>query len=654
MSTMKSKILQLIASDGYLKLYSDKIQRRLDELHHKEVELSITNKSLSEFACGHLYFGLHYSNGKWIFREFAPNAVRIDFVIGAEEEVSVWKPVQIYPMYPLGDGNWEIILPDNVLRNKMLYRLKVYWTGGCGERLPVWCNRVMQDPKTFDYSAQVWIQDYQWKYPSPQKPKIPFIYEAHIGMATEAFRVGTFNEFRDTRLSYVKKAGYNTIQIIGIQEHPYYASFGYQVSNFFAVSSRLGTPEELKSLIDEAHRLGLLVIMDLVHSHSVNNELESLNLFDGDPGLYFYPDERRYHPEWGTLCFNYAKGNVIHFLLSNCKYWIEEFNIDGFRFDGVSSMLYNNHGLHTDFNHYDMYFDDDNVNYDAMNYLQLANLLIHQLRPSAITIAEEMSGMPGVAYPVKEGGIGFDYRLNMGIPDYWVKTIEKSNIGNWDTAQMFFELTQKRKEEKTISYVESHDQALVGDQTVIFRLLKEKIYNNMLAINKDQFTCRAVALHKMVRLVTLATSGNGYLNFMGNEFGHPEWIDFPREGNDWSYQYARRQWSLLNPLLKYNELGEFDKAMLQLFCKHFKVFNSEPKLIHQEYQQSILIFQRGCLLFFFNFGNKEFSYPNIWNKKIGKSLLKISILYSSTSFKLGNDDVFIIPSISSTVIQIKD
>lgn len=649
---MKNNTLQLIENDGYLKIYSDKIQRRLDLLHQKEVELSLTNRSLSEFACGHLYFGLHHSNGEWIFREFAPNAIRIDFVIGSEEETAVWTPVCFFPMRPSGNGNWEVALPDEVLHDRMLYRLKIYWAGGCGERLPAWCNRVVQDPDTFEYSAQVWIQDYQWKYPSPRKPKIPFIYEAHIGMATEDARVGTFNEFHDKRLSYIKEAGYNAIQIIGIQEHPYYGSFGYQVSNFFAVSSRFGTPEELKSLIDEAHGLGLFVIMDLVHSHSVKNELEGLNLFDGDPGLYFYPDQRRNHVEWGTLCFNYGKGNVIHFLLSNCKYWLEEFNIDGFRFDGVSSMLYNDHGLHTNFNHYDMYFDDFNINYDAMNYLQLANLLVHQLRPSAITIAEEVSGMPGVAYPVKEGGIGFDYRLNMGIPDYWIRTIEESNTGNWDTAHMFFELTRKRKEEKTISYVESHDQALVGDQTIIFRMLKEKIYDNMLAINKDQFTCRAVALHKMIRLVTLATSGNGYLNFMGNEFGHPEWIDFPRKGNNWSYQYARRQWSLLDPQLKYYDLGEFDKEMLRLFRKHSSIFNSDPELVYQNPQQSVLIFQRGGLLFFFNFGCEAFYYPDAGNKVTGNSLLRIAMPDPTASSI--PDNAFIIPAISSTVIRIKE
>ena len=366
----------------------------------------------------------------------------------------------------------------------------------------------------------------------------------------------------------------------------------------------------------------------------------------------FYPDQRRNHVEWGTLCFNYGKGNVIHFLLSNCKYWLEEFNIDGFRFDGVSSMLYNDHGLHTNFNHYDMYFDDFNINYDAMNYLQLANLLVHQLRPSAITIAEEVSGMPGVAYPVKEGGIGFDYRLNMGIPDYWIKTIEESNTGNWDTTHMFFELTRKRKEEKTISYVESHDQALVGDQTVIFRMLKEKIYDNMLAINEDQFTCRAIALHKMIRLVTLATSGNGYLNFMGNEFGHPEWIDFPRKGNNWSYKYARRQWSLLNPLLKYYDLGEFDKEMLRLFHKYSSIFNSDPELIYQHPQQSALIFQRGCLLFFFNFGNEPFYYPDAGNKMTGKPLLRIAM--SGPPASSIPDNAFVIPSISSTVVRIKE
>lgn len=619
-----NRSFQYILDDPYLLPYKGKIEERLDILLRKKVYLSLENRSLSDFACGYLYFGLHKYGTQWIFREYAPNAFRIDFIIGQNSENNQWIPKCVKPMTFTDNGNWEIFLDPEDLCDGTLYRIKIYWKNDNAERLPAWCNRVVQDPNTLEYSAQVCTSSHKWKSKVPDTPTIPLIYEAHVGMATEDLKIGTFQEFQDSIIPYIKKAGYNTIQLMGIQEHPYYGSFGYHVSNFFAVSSRFGTPDDLKSLIDTAHSLGMKVIMDLVHSHSVKNELEGLNSFDGDPGLYFYSDERRNHPQWGSLCFNYDKGNVIHFLLSNCKYWLEEFHLDGFRFDGVSSMLYNNHGLGVNFCDYSMYFDEVNINRGAIAYLQLANQLIHELRPDAITIAEEMSGMPGLTSSVEEGGIGFDYRLAMGIPDYWIQTIKECNTADWDTGKMYFELTRKRIEEKTISYVESHDQALVGDQTIIFRLLQKKIYDTMLASNEDSFTTRGIALHKMIRFITIVTAGNGFLNFMGNEFGHPEWIDFPRIGNNWSYEYARRQWSLNNPNLKYYDLGQFDKHMIKFISKHHDIYEYRPILIYQNSKQSVLIFNRSDLYFFFNFGNTQVAYLNDCLELEGQILLEVS------------------------------
>jgi len=427
-------------------------------------------------------------------------------------------------------------------------------------------------------------------------------------MATEEFREGTFTEYLDRIIPYIKQSGYNTIQLMAIQEHPYYGSFGYHVSNFFAVSSRFGTPDEFKSLVDMAHRNGLRVIMDLIHSHSVKNVAEGLNIFDGTPHQYFHAGERRNHPAWDSLCFNYGKNEVLHFLLSNCKYWLEEYRVDGFRFDGITSMLYTHHGLSKDFTEYAMYFDGSEDR-DATTYLMLANRLIHQVNPNAVTIAEEMSGMPGIATPIAEGGIGFDYRLAMGTPDYWIKLIKDVPDENWEVGNIYYELSRKRDDEKTIGYVESHDQALVGDKTVFFRLIDKEIYNMMNTGSKSLVVDRGMALHKMIRLITIATSGNGYLCFMGNEFGHPEWIDFPREGNNWSYQHARRQWSLLNnPKLKYQFLADFDKAMLSLVGnEHF--FLNPAELLYENKEQQILAFRRNNLIFVFNF-SPDHSYTD--------------------------------------------
>jgi len=605
---------RLVQNDTWLKPFAKQIAQREVRLFRKEKELT-QDGSLSDFATGYLYFGLHRTSAGWVFREWAPNATAI-YMIG---DFTGWKTNPEYALKPLPKGVWELELPQEKLRHGQLYRLLVCWKGGQGERIPSYANRTVQDEQTKIFSAQVWNpeQPYVWTAlsPTPSFPQregvspslgggwgeaVPLIYESHVGMATEEYRVGTFTEYRDQIIPYIKQSGYNTIQLMAIQEHPYYGSFGYHVSNFFAVSSRFGTPDEFKSLIDTAHQQGLRVIMDLVHSHSVKNVAEGLNIFDGTPYQYFHSDSRRDHPAWDSLCFDYGKNEVLHFLLSNCKYWLEEYHLDGFRFDGITSMLYTHHGLSRDFTEYAMYFDGSEDT-DATTYLMLANRLIHQINPDAITIAEEMSGMPGLATPIADGGIGFDYRLAMGTPDYWIKLIKEQTDQTWEVGNIFYELTRKRDDEKTIGYIESHDQALVGDKTVFFRLVDKDIYNKMNVGVKNIKIDRGMALHKMIRLITCATSGNGYLCFMGNEFGHPEWIDFPREGNNWSYQHARRQWSLVKDTkLKFRFLAEFDKAMLSL-AGNGNFFLRPAELLYENKAQQILAFRRGDLVFVFNF-----------------------------------------------------
>ncbi len=593
-------MLAIIKNDPWLEPYKDKISVRHHRALEKEKELTIGINNLSEFACGHLYYGLHKIDDNWIFRESASNASRI-FIVG---EFNNWQELPEFELKKTTGDNWEIILPPDAMNHKDLYKLSIYWKGGHGFRIPSYVNRVLQDGSTKIYNGQVWDprEPYKWKNSKiDYSSRTPIIYEAHIGMASEEEKIGTYDEFREKVLPIIIKANYNTIQLMAIQEHPYYGSFGYHVTNFFAATSKFGTPEDLKKLIDEAHGAGIGVIMDLVHSHSAKNELEGLNNFDGNPFLFFHKGPRREHIAWDSLCFDYGKNNVIHFLLSNCKYWIDEYNIDGFRFDGVTSMLYYDHGLSRNFTSYDMYFDN-NQDEDAITYFKLANKLIHLVNPNALTIAEEMSGMPGITVPVEDGGFGFDYRLAMGIPDYWIKIIKEVPDENWNVTDMFYELTKKRKDEKTISYAESHDQALVGDKTIMFRLADKEMYWFMNKDSQNIMIDRGMALHKMIRLLTIATSGGGYLNFMGNEFGHPEWIDFPRDGNNWSYKYAKRQWSLLeNTSLRYYYLANFDKDMIQVFRDANIIFNSYCWLYHDNRNDQVLAFERKGFLFVFNF-----------------------------------------------------
>lgn len=599
-------MLKLVEEDKLLKPFAGIIEKRHQQVLAMEREFTYRTTRLSDSCNSYLYYGLHRTNEGWVFREWAPNATAI-YLLG---EFNDWRKHPDYALTKVGDGNWEIKLPLGALAHEMLYRLLVEWNGGSGERLPSHVRRVIQDEYTKIYSVQVWdpLNPYQMRHERPKRTDYPLIYEAHIGMSTEHRRVSTFTEFRLFVLPRIVDLGYNTIQLMAVQEHPYYGSFGYQVANFFAVSSRFGTPDELKALIDAAHSMGIRVIMDIVHSHAVNNEEEGLSRFDGSYDQYFYPGERGYHPLWGSRCFDYGKHEVLNFLLSNCKYWLEEFRFDGYRFDGITSMLYWDHGINKDFTEYSLYYDG-NQDESAITYLALANRVIHQVDPEAITIAEDMSGMPGVASPLEYGGMGFDYRMNMGTPDYWIKLLKEKRDEEWHVGDLFYELTNKREEEHTISYAESHDQALVGDKTIFFRLVDKAIYTSMSVFDKSVIIDRGMSLHKMIRLVTIGTAADGYLNFMGNEWGHPEWIDFPREGNGWSYDHARRLWSLVDDEnLRFRFLNVFDKSMIQM-VNDTRVFHWRPEPLVRDNERQVLIFTRGDYLFVFNF-NPEKSFPD--------------------------------------------
>ena len=583
--------------DPWLTPYKNAIEARRKRILDEKRKIC-GDASLSESVCNHLYYGLHRTADGWVIREWAPSATRI-FLTG---DFNGWKRTAGYELKPVGQGNWELVLPELFLHHGDLYKLWIEWPGGGGERLPAYAVRVVQNPETKIFCAQVWnpARPYEWKHGRPPKRPHPLIYECHIGMCSEEEKVASFGDFRKIVLPRVKRLGYDVLQIMALQEHPYYGSFGYQVSNFFALSSRFGTPEEFKALVDEAHSMGISVIMDVVHSHSVANEAEGLGRFDGREDLYFYGGPQGHHPAWGSRCFDYGKDEVKRFLLSNLKFWMEEYHLDGFRFDGVTSMIYWDHGLGRDFGDYSLYFDAG-VDENAITYLALANMLVHELDPDAITIAEDVSGLAGLAAPFASGGIGFDFRMSMGIADHWIKWIKEKSDEQWSVGEIWWELTNKRADEHTISYAECHDQALVGDKTLIFRLIDKEMYWSMDKSSVNLTVDRGIALHKMIRLVTAATCGGGYLNFMGNEFGHPEWIDFPREGNGWSFSHARRLWSLPdNPGLRYAGLEAFDSRMIRCL-KSGRLLGGDLELLKADEGDKVLIFRRKNTIFALNF-----------------------------------------------------
>ncbi len=584
------------------------IELRMELYLSTKKRLLAKGQTLNDFANAHNYYGFHHVKGGWYYREWAPMANQLYL----EGEFNDWKKTT-HPLTKLEGGNWEIFLKgDKALWDGCKVKVVVDTKLERTERFPLYTKKVVRDPESLVFDAVVTDnkKTFKWTDKKFKGEKELYIYEAHVGMAQEEGRIGTYLEFADKILPKIKAAGYNTIQLMAIMEHPYYGSFGYQVSNFYAASSWFGAPEDLKYLVNKAHKMGIRVLLDLVHSHAVKNTAEGINMFDGTVWQFFHDGEKGEHPAWGTKCFNYGNDGVLHFLLSNLKFWLEEYHFDGFRFDGITSMLYHDHGLGTDFCSNDKYFSM-NTHTEAITYLQLANELIRQVKPDAITIAEDMSGMPGMCLPIEDGGIGFDYRLGMGLPDMWIKTVKELRDEDWNIYKMWCDMCLRRPGEKTIAYVESHDQALVGDKTIMFRLADAAMYTDM---NKDCHNTvidRAVALHKMIRLFTLGGGGEGYLNFMGNEFGHPEWIDFPREGNGWSYHYCRRQWSLKeNGFLKYQWLGDFDEDMINL-AKDNRLFTQQMgDLMLNKEREQILVFYRHGLLFAFNF-NPDQSMANI-------------------------------------------
>ena len=591
--------LKLLAVDPWLKPYKKDLLLRMKRYRDLEKALLGEGGSLKEFANGHHFFGFHRVAEGWVYREWAPAAEAL-FLLG---DFNHWDHYS-HPLNKVG-GYWEIFLPGKeALPHESRVKVRVRSQGSELDRIPLYIRRVVQDPATRDFSGQIWSPKTAYKWNDKgfrvDGAKPPFIYEAHIGMAQEKEAIGTYTEFADNILPRVKALGYNTVQIMAVMEHPYYASFGYHVSNYFAASSWFGTPEELKALIDKAHGMGIAVLMDIVHSHAVKNLAEGINKFDGTTTQFFHAKKRGEHSAWDSKLFNYGKHEVIHFLLSNIKFWLEEYHFDGFRFDGVTSMIYHDHGLGTAFDEYSKYFSL-NTDLEALNYLQLANGLIKALRPDSISIAEDMSGMPGMCIPVADGGIGFDYRLAMGMPDFWVKTLQVKDE-DWDMHKLWHELSTGRPGEKRIGYVESHDQALVGDKTLIFRMADKEMYDQMDKLSQNLKIDRAIALHKMSRLITISLGCEGYLNFMGNEFGHPEWIDFPREGNGWSFQHCRRQWSLAdNSLLRYECLNSFDAAMIRFMGQEDLMGGGVPQILWLDQERKLVAFRKKDALFIFNF-----------------------------------------------------
>lgn len=602
-----------IRDDRYLEPFADALRYRYAKYQELLSAIQTAEGGLDNFSRGYETMGLVRVEGGVRYREWAPAAKEM-FLFG---EFNNWDR-KACPLKRGEYGIWECFVKDKEGKPGIPHNTKVKATviaqdGMALDRNPAWATYCLQDPTTFLYDTVFWNppKKYEWKAPHHVKrPQSLRIYECHVGMGSNDLKVGSYREFADNVLPRIKKTGYTAVQIMAIMEHAYYASFGYHVTNFFAISSRCGQPEDLKYLIDKAHELGIYVLMDIVHSHASSNSMDGINHFDGTDHQYFHEGERGRHELWDSRLFNYGHWEVLRFLLSNLRWYMEEYHFDGFRFDGITSMLYLHSGISVQFSgDYNEYFGLQ-VDIDACVYMMLANDLLHKLYPDvACTIAEDVSGMPTLCVPVERGGLGFDYRLAMAIPDMWIDIFEKEKDENWNMGNIVHTLTNRRWNEKTIGYCESHDQALVGDKTMAFWLMDAAMYTDMSCNGfPSPAVERGIALHKMVRMLTMCLSGEGYLTFMGNEFGHPEWIDFPREGNGNSYQHARRRWDLVdNTMLRYRHLYLFEQQMHALeeahpFCR---VQVHQYVVISHESDKIIVVEKGDRLLFVFNFHHSQ-------------------------------------------------
>lgn len=647
----KKKLPILVKNDVWLEPYAEEVQGRIDRYKNKLEEIKKEHKSLKSFAQGYTYFGFNYDSKKkgWWYREWAPKAKGLSLI----GDFNGWDR-NAHPLQKNEAGIWEIFLssvdvPDFGHGTKV----KVHVTSSKEprDRIPAYIKYTVQPEGEIDYVGEIYHpkKKFNWSdtgFQSDAALAEPYIYECHVGMAQEKEGLGTYREFADLILPRIKEQGYNAIQVMAIQEHPYYGSFGYHVSSFFAPSSRFGNPDDLRYMVNKAHEMGIAVIMDIVHSHAVKNIAEGLNEFDGSDDQYFHPGGKGYHDGWDSKLFNYGKKEVLRFLLSNVRYWLEEFHFDGFRYDGVTSMLYFHHG-NISFDNYGKYFEDG-VDWDVLTYMQLASTLAKQVKKSSILIAEDMSGMPGLCRPVKEGGLGFDFRLAMGIPDFWIKYLKEKTDDAWNIHEMWGTMTNRRFGERTIAYAESHDQALVGDKTMAFWLMDKEMYFNMHVDHENLVVDRGIALHKMIRLFSLSLGGEGYLNFIGNEFGHPEWIDFPREGNNWSYKYARRQWSLAdNQELKYKYLNAFDRDMVSMAKANHLLASDQATQLNMDETNQTIIFERQNLIFMFNFHHSN-AIPDYRFRIPQKGEYKIILNSDSSRYGGFNrvDDVMTYPTVT--------
>lgn len=346
------------------------------------------------------------------FAVWAPNASSVS-VVG---DFNAWDRAAA-PMYPTSSGIWKAHIPDAGVGQTYKYAITTR-SGAVVEKADPYAFLGEVPPKS---ASVVWSLDYEWgdvdwmrsrgernAHDAPMS-----IYELHVGSwrkkATDESL--SYRELAEPLADYLTRLGYTHVELMPVMEHPYYPSWGYQVTGYFACSARYGTPQDLMYLIDHLHQAGIGVILDWVPSHFATDE-HGLVRFDGT-ALYEHADPRQgFHPDWGSFIFNYGRNEVRSFLVSSATFWLDRYHADGLRVDGVASMLYLDYSR--DEGEWSPNIHGGNENLEAVSLVRRLNTAVYAENPGIVTIAEESTAWPGVSRPVDSGGLGFGFKWDMG------------------------------------------------------------------------------------------------------------------------------------------------------------------------------------------------------------------------------------------------
>lgn len=548
-------------------------QTALYDVHHMYQDVAEAHRNL-----GAQFRTVTLSNGDTVegvrFAVYAPNASSIS-IIG---DFNYWDG-RCHPMQKMDNGCWTIFIPGIKTGQKYKYEVK----DPVGNRLPHKADpygfyaeqypshaSIVHDHRQYQWHDQEWIDSHV-----DDKRFAPMsIYEVHMGSWRHKMEEGgisrslTYLEMIEHLVPYVKEMGYTHIEFLPVSEHPFTGSWGYQPVGMFAPTSRYGSPDEFKALVDACHQNGIGVIVDWVPAHFPDDS-HGLARFDGTH-LYEYADPRKgWHPDWNSCIYDFGRDHVRQFLVANALFWLEHFHVDGLRVDAVASMLY------LDYSRKDGEWipnvDGGNHNYEAISLLRWFNEEVYKRFPQAMTIAEESTAFPGVSRPTFDGGLGFGFKWNMGWMHDSLHYMQKDTAyRKFHHGEMSFSMIYAYDENFVLSL--SHDEVVHGKNSILYKMPGDEWQQ---AANLRAYYCFMYA-HPGKKL-----------NFMGNEFG---------QSYEWNHDTSL-SWHLLE-FPRHEGLQRLVKDLNHLYCAHPALYELDVSsdgfewIEHNDAEQSVFAFAR--------------------------------------------------------------